>query len=136
MEDYFGEEKERIFSEYNSKVLDFKNSKDGEWKLVTKEDLKIGDHIYASYTTLSQKYMYDYVDECGRIIKIKKDETTGNILDIKIRNHENKVINLMKIGCGVYGTGYDVLFYRLKKNPIKRKLNILSNENKRSKAIN
>ena len=132
MEDYFSDEKERIYIEYNREVIEFKDSKDGEWKLIHKEDLKVADHIYASYTTLSQKYMYDYVDECGRIIKIKKDETTGEVLDIKIRNHKNRVINLMKIGCGIYGTGYDVIFYKLRKNPIKKRKKILLQENNKN----
>ena len=132
MDDYFSDEKERIFIEYNEKVNEFKNTKEGEWKLVSKEDLKVADHIYASYTTFSQKYMYDYVDECGRIIKIEKDEETGKIVDIKIRNHKNKVINLMKIGCGIYGEGYEVIFYRLNKSN-KRINNSITNKNKRKK---
>ena len=110
---FFETDKEIIFERETKEVEEYKNSFEGNWKIIGKDDIKIGDIVYVHYMTFSQRYMFDYVDECGRVKKIKKNKETNDTEGVSILNHKKKIVNILKLGCGFYGTGYEIIIYRL-----------------------
>ena len=59
-------------------------------KNISFEKVKKGDKLYASYIVFSQRYIDDYPDQVGTVIKINKTKN-------KNKNEINKVISKTKV---------------------------------------
>lgn len=78
-----------------------------EIKPIILDKLKIGQHIYITFTPYSLKYVYTLVPKYGKIININLDDKI--FPDITILNYKNEVDNLFHSSVSYYGDnlGYD-----------------------------
>ena len=114
---WFSEEQHDYYNSYTEKADDYKKKvilNNHNWININLKEIKKGNIIYINYMTLSQKNIYDYPNECGKVTSIKIDENE-NVYQINIRNQHKKIINIIKPGCGLYGDGYDMIIQKMQK---------------------
>ena len=68
-------------------------------KNISFEKVKKGDKLYASYIVFSQRYIDDYPDQVGTVIKINKtknkNKNKNNKVISKTRKEKRKVISIV-----------------------------------------
>jgi hypothetical protein len=121
-------EQEKKFYDFESnkanQLKDSLSTRTDEWIDCDEQNLKVGDIIYVEYLPDSQKYLYTYHPQFGKVTEINTEEDYSSIdkkrksfLSIKIVNQNNKVENLNKEHLSIYSRGYYILIKKyVKKN--------------------
>ena len=74
---WFSEERCDYYNTYTEKADEYKKKvflDKYDWINIDLKDIKKGNIIYVNYMTLSQKNIYDYPNECGKVTSIKIDK--------------------------------------------------------------
>ena len=71
----------------------FEASTDKQWNDTVFRKVAIGNILKVSYMTFSQRYMYNWVNQCGVVLSLNSNED-GDIISITLQVQDDEIVNI------------------------------------------